>query len=170
AKIAGVKGIVIQASCGYDILSLAVEAAAKSVRLTQRPEGPIILGAAVPPAMNAATLHDTMICASSRSEYVCHIANICCKAGIHGLLVEYEDIRPIRKVCDIPLLANTRRKIESYEVAISPEEKKQPGVCEVLKAGATHAILGAELIGHDAEWCADMVRKDVTRLTRRKPV
>ena len=81
------------------------------------------------------------------------------------MIVEYEDIPHVKRVCpDLPLLVNIRRRVESYEVAISPEEQSQPGPYEVMLAGAAHAILAMELIGHDAEWCADMVAKELAKL------
>jgi len=161
AQIRSVKGLTVQATCGPDILAMAVEAADKSKSISQRGDTPKIIGSLVPPVLDAPALHSCMVCASSRREYVCELARLCCQAGLHGALVEYEDIPMIREVCNIPLIGVSRRKIENYSVRLSPEEMRQPGVVDVLKAGARHAVLGMELVGFDAEWSADMVRKDI---------
>jgi orotidine-5'-phosphate decarboxylase len=168
AKTPGVKGIVVQPTCGSDVLKTAVAAAEKSVALSNRPAPPWILAACLPSIVTMSALHEMLVCAATRHEYLCNLARICQNVGLSGMFVEYEDLGPVRAVCDLPLITNVRRKVESYEIVQSPEDKRQPGVCEVLDAGAMHAVLGMELVGHDAEWSADMVAKDLIRSKRRR--
>lgn len=169
AKTAAVKGIVVQTLCGRDLLSLAVEAADKSRAVSLRADAPVVLGMGVPATFTPRVLAELNIALDSRRALVCQQAILCRDAGLHGLIVEYEDIAAVCAVCpELPLIANTRKRVESYEIALSRQEARQPGVCDVLRAGATHAVLDMTLIGHDAEWCADMVGKDLKTLKRRR--
>jgi len=167
AKTLRVRALVVQAFCGPEVLAAAVDAAQKTTITSNRRVPPYVIAAGLPFTLTAQTLHALQINAASRQDYVCHVANLCRDAGVDGMVVEYEDIKPVREVCDLPLLCNVRRKVVGYEVALSRDECREPGIREVLRAGADCAVLDMELVGYDAEWCADMAAKDLMRIRRR---
>ena len=161
----GAQAVTIHPGVGPRVLSLAVEAARRSMEVTNRVRPPLIIGAAMPLTITNSDLCRCYGTRHVRKTYLAKHATLCCQNGAAAMITEPGEIPHVRKVCNgLPLMVPVKRRVYGYDEVLPDDERSKPCVMEVLRKGAAHAIYNMEFAGRDAEWTAEMLNKELLRL------
>lgn len=163
AACLGVKAITVSAMAGQRNIRYAVEAAEASKTTTLKVKRPKVFVSPLPYCLDDRALVDELQLRVRRKQHVTQAAKLLQTAEADGIIVEYEDIRTVKKVSrKIPLLVYAQRRARNYAETDSEENKKKAGIQEILSAGASHVILDSDLLRRtNIEWAADMVNKEL---------
>jgi orotidine-5'-phosphate decarboxylase len=103
-----------------------------------------------------------------RPGHIEQTARLMKETGADGVVVEYEDIKYVRRVSrSIPYLVYAQRRVRNYAEADREDEKGKAGITEIVKAGASHVIFDSEYVRRtNIEWAADMIIKELEAATR----
>jgi len=164
------KAISLSALNSVSVIRHAVAAAEASKQITLRVARPLVFLSVLPPSVGDAEMVDDLGMRVRRAGHVEQTARNLLEAGADGIILEYEDVKYVRRVSKkIPLLIFSQRRVRNYAEADTEDEKKKAGITEIIKRGASHVIFDSELIRNtDVEWAADMVNKEVEAATARK--
>jgi len=164
----GIKAITVSALAGAQSIQLAVEAAEASKALTHKIKRPRIFVSALPHCITDAEMVDDLQLRVRRAGHVTQAAKQLVAAGADGILIEYDDVRAVRKAGKkIPLLIFAQRRAYNYMETPNEDERKLAGITEIMKVGGSHVILDSDMLRRtNVEWAADMVNKEL-EATRR---
>jgi hypothetical protein len=175
AALSAVRAITVQPFCGNQVLTMAVEAAARCPALTGKATPPKIL-ANIPAIAYQPCDLEALGMKCRRKEYVTRLVTNCYRAGLDGVIVQQRDVRGTRNLIrklqtekrKFIVMAHAQRGVQDYRVAMSEDDAKAPGIVDVLKAGAHHALFNMNLASHDTEWTADLINKELRQLKEQR--
>jgi len=159
----GVKAISVSAMAGLTNMRYAVEAAEASKQFTYKVKRPLIFVSLLPICISDADMIDQLQMRVRRPGHVEQAARQLVEAGADGIMIEYEDVKHVRKISrKIPFLIFAQRRVRNYAEFDREDERKKAGITEILKAGASHVIFDSELVRRtNIEWAADMINKEL---------
>lgn len=165
----GAKAISVNALAGAKSLRYAVQAAEASKATTLRVRRPLVLASVLPVSISDAEMVDQLRMRVRRPGHVESAARSVIEAGADGVVVEYEDVRYVRRVSkEIPFMVFAQRRVRNYVEVDREDERGKAGITEIMDVGASHVIFDSELVSRtDIEWAADMINKEVDAATRR---
>lgn len=159
----GVKAITVSAMAGIENIKYAVQAAEASKATTMKLERPKILVTLLPSCLNDSDMVDQLRMRVRRPGHVEQACRQVMEAGADGIVVEYEDVKYVRRVSrKIPFLVFAQRRVRNYMEVDREDEQGKAGITEILECGASHIIFDSELVRRtDVEWAADMINKEL---------
>jgi orotidine-5'-phosphate decarboxylase len=138
------------------VLRAAVRAAADSKNVTRHVRTPEIV--AYDPELYRQAGHT-----KARAARIAQLVHLCERTGVQAATVTYEDIPRVRAddMC-LQLFVRARRRGRDYTTALPAEAAAEPGVSEILAAGADHVVFDTGLVQEgDFDWASDMLRKEL---------
>jgi orotidine-5'-phosphate decarboxylase len=167
AAVHGVKAVSVSALAGQANIRYAVAAAAASCKETLR-AAPHVLVSLLPYELTDGVMSQQLRMRVRRAGHVAQAARLALDAGAAGLVVEHDDIKAVHRVSrNIPYYVYVRRRVRNYAERPSDDDKNKAGITEVLRAGASLAILDSTLLRRtDIDWAADMVAKELQNLEK----
>jgi hypothetical protein len=168
----GVRGLTMSAFAGKTNLENAVNAAEASKVTTNKVVRPLILISPLPPHIGDAELIDDLGLRLRHKDHIKQSAQLAVDTGADGILVEYEDMHSVKKVSrDLATLVYAQKKPHNYAEIEAAETRKLVSITDIIQAKATHIIFDSQLVRHtDAEWCADMLTKELAENQPKKRV
>ena len=159
----GVKALTISVFAGRTNLENALNAAEASKATTHKTTRPYILISPLPPHIADAELVDDLGLRLRHKDHIKKSAQFAVETKADGILVEYEDMAAVRKVSrELPQLVYAQKKPHNYTEIEAPETRNLASITDILQAKATHVIFDSQFVRHtDAEWCADMLTKEL---------
>lgn len=151
--------ITVSTLAGKEALKLAVDAAEKSIRDTGFVHRPAIIGAFYPASIRNKLLREELLVDRDRTECALQAAEVCTKAGIDAMMVDYRELAAVRRhFPNMPLLATVKRPSRCLGAAAG---SGMPGIPEILGRGATHVLYDTCLISGSAEDTADWIHREL---------
>ncbi len=165
----GVKAITVSAMAGLANLRCALEAAEQSKRITHKVQRPFVFLSLLPISIGDADMVDELRMRVRRPGHVEQAARHLVEAGADGIVIEYEDVRYVRRVSKkIPFLVFAQRRVRNYAEVDRDDELDKAGITEILRVGASHVIFDSDLVQRtNIEWAADMVNKELEAARRK---
>jgi orotidine-5'-phosphate decarboxylase len=165
----GARAISVSSLASVKNLKYAVQAAESSRATTLKVKRPLVFSSVLPVSISDAEMVDQLRMRVRRPGHVEAAARAVVEAGADGIVVEYEDVRYVRRVSkEIPLLVFAQRRVRNYAEVDREDERGKAGITEIMDAGASHVIFDSELVRRtDIEWAADMINKELDATTRR---
>jgi len=166
----GVRGLTISALAGKTNLANAVNAAEASKASTHKVVRPFILISPLPPHIADAELVEDLGLRLRHKDHIKQSTQLALDAGVDGILVEYEDMPSVKKVSrELAMLVYAQKKPHNYAEIEAAEARKLASITDIIQAKAAHVIFDSQLVRHtDAEWCADMLMKELAENTPKK--
>lgn len=164
----GVRAVTISTMAGQTNIRYAVEAATASQQFTYKVKRPYVFVSVLPICLSDADMVDQLRMRVRRAGHIEQAAQSLVAAGADAIIVEYEDIRSVRRAGKkIPFLVFAQRRVRNYAEADNEDEKGKAGITEILQAGASHVIFDLDLLRRtNIEWAADMVTKELEAVRR----
>jgi len=165
----GMKAITVSAMAGLTNLRYALEAAEQSTRLTHKVQRPCVFVSLLPVSISDADMVDQLRMRVRRPGHVEQAARLLVEAGADGIVIEYEDVRYVKRVSKkIPFLIFAQRRVRNYAEVDRDDELEKAGITEIMKAGASHVIFDSDLVQRtNIEWAADMINKELASAGRK---
>jgi len=159
----GVKAITVHALAGTKSMTAAMVAAEASRATTHMAKRPRVFVTLLPQHLDGADMIDQLRMRVRRAGHVEQACRHLLEVGADGIIVEYEDIKYVRRVSrNIPFLVYAQRRALDYTSADHEDARALPGITEILDAGASHVIFDSELASRtDTEWASDMINKEL---------
>jgi len=163
------KAITVSAMAGLTNLRYALEAAEQSTRLTHKVQRPCVFVSLLPVSISDADMVDQLRMRVRRPGHVEQAARLLVEAGADGIVIEYEDVRYVKRVSKkIPFLIFAQRRVRNYAEVDRDDELEKAGITEIMKAGASHVIFDSDLVQRtNIEWAADMINKELASAGRK---
>lgn len=164
----GVKAITVSSLAGEQNIKYAIQAAEASTHTTMKVDRPRVFVTVLPRCIDDSKMIDDLRFRVRRPGHVEQACRQTLNAGADGVIVEYEDIKYVRRVSrKIPFLVFAQRRVRNYIEVDRSDEVGKPGITEIMEAGASHVIYDSELVRKtDIEWAADMVNKELEAVNR----
>ena len=163
SSVLGVSALTVNAESGLTGIKAAVDASRHCVQTVRASKVPKILVQFLPSHLSDQEIYHELDRKSTRAEYLKRVVPQIVKTGAHGLIVDYYDLKLVRSLCDLPLIAAAKRGVGGYLHTPSKEQKRLPGVKQVIAAGAMHVLYDSTVFGHtDHEWTAEILTKELS--------
>lgn len=140
----GVYMFNVHASGGYKMMHDAAEAVKKKAA-ELKVEKPYILGVTVLTSIDQKTMNDELRINGTVEEQVVHLAKLCQKAGLDGVIASPQEIKAIRQACGNDFLVITPGVRPSW--AASQDQKRVMTPKEAVECGADYMVIGRPITG-----------------------
>lgn len=159
----GARAISVNSLAGVKSLRYAVQAAEASKATTLKVNRPLVFATVLPVSISDGEMVDELRMRVRRPGHVEQAARAVLESGADGIVVEYEDVRYVRRVSKkLPFMVFAQRRVRNYAEADREDEKGKAGITEIMEIGASHVIFDSELVRRtDIEWAADMINKEL---------
>jgi len=159
----GIKGITVSVMAGPENIRFAVEAAEAGRVATHRVNRMKVIVTPLPYSISDRTMIDVLGMRMKRGDHVTQTTKIAAAAGADAVLVEYGDIRYVKRAgVGMPYIVRAQKQTLGYLESEAPDVRKRAGISDIIKAKASHAVFDTALLGNtEAEWAADMIRKEL---------
>jgi orotidine-5'-phosphate decarboxylase len=162
----GIKAVSISALAGKRNIEYAIAAAEASKKETLKVQRPYIFIAPLPTTTTDKMMVSDLRMRVQRPGHIKQVVRLVLETGADAALIEYDDLKNARSVSkEVQFLMFAQRHVRNYAEVEREDERGKPGVTEILRAGACHAIVDSEFLRRtDIEWAADMLNKELAEV------